>query len=148
MPTAEKPILLHIGSLITFKVDPSVDQETCLGYLWIAKEKDGQLKGIFDANLGAIDITVAQAEEHNRLFDEAVVKGLNTCEVGQCGLFYYGDDGGRCTIKTWMGTLIADRVERTRGPGGRRIFTFTRDGKKFQGVPSHGGNDIVCKRIS
>jgi len=72
--------LANLGSLITFGDE---DHETCLGYLIHFKGK-----GVYDAEYGKVEVTPEQADAHNTLLDEALLKGLDSCEIGQRGMFY------------------------------------------------------------
>ena len=75
MPRAKIPELQNLGSLITYK---DGDKDRCLGYLLHAKGH-----GVYEPEFGRVDISPEQAKLHNELLDQALVDGLDNCEVGQ-----------------------------------------------------------------
>ena len=109
--------LANLGSLITFGDE---DHETCLGYLIHFKGK-----GVYDAEYGKVEVTPEQADAHNTLLDEALLKGLDSCEIGQRGMFYVDKNN---VVKTWTGRLVSDDTVVKDG-----YLTFRRAGKKFKG---------------
>jgi hypothetical protein len=119
----------NLGSLITI-----ANTNNCLGYLM-----NFSGHGIFDASLGKVDITPEQADIHNRLFDQAMIKGLDTCQIGQCGTFYWG---GNC-VKTFMGTVVSYAVTHA----GQSV-TFKVKEKTFRGRLQKDADCFNFKRIS
>lgn len=106
--------LENLGSLITI-----ADTSNCLGYLLHFAEH-----GIFDASLGKVNVTPEQADTHNRLLDQALIKGLDTCQIGQGNTFYWG---GNC-VKTFTGTVVSYAVSHT----GKSVSFMVKE-KKFRG---------------
>lgn len=89
-------------------------------------------RGIFEPN-GKIDIDSETAKTHNRVLDEALIKGLDdNCQVGQGGYFYLSSGD----IKTFSGLMVAAKP-RIAG----RVITFARNGKVYRG---HKRNDRDC----
>ena len=121
--------LENLNSLITI-----AGTANCLGYLM---NFNGH--GIFDASLGKVDVTPEQANTHNMLFDKALIKGLDTCQIGQYGSFYWG---GNC-VKTFMETVVSYAVTRT----GKSV-TFMVKEKTFRGRLQHDADCFNFKRIS
>lgn len=114
---------------------------TCLGYLLVVPAgipvaASGHTADdlCFDAEHGLVDgMTAARAELHNRVFDEAVLKGLDEgCQVGQGNYFYLEPRPlhvmWRPKVRTWLGTVVSDDVT-VRGRG----VTFRRGGRVFAG---------------
>lgn len=111
-------VLGNLGSLITYKEVgkkhkyPVTEEEKsggvsrCLGFLM---QFDGK---VYDATFGTVNVTPEQADTHNKLLDEAMIKGLKTCKIGQGNYFYLSGD--RQTIKTFLGTHVATRVPDTK----------------------------------
>lgn len=136
--------LENLGSLITIK-----DTNNCLGYLMDFKDK-----GVY-ATHGKVDVSPEDASTHNRLLDEAMLKGLDdNCQVGQGGSFYTGqNDNGRTVIKTFMGTLVsADtsvKTGRIHPRTGRKVvtLTFRRAGKVYRGRVSHEHDLFNFRRV-
>lgn len=124
--TLKTPTLENLGSLITYKDEDGTDR--CLGYLM----DFGPERGVFDANFGKVEVTKEQADTHNKLLDEAELKGLDAnCEVGMGGSFYFrsGNVAEVNRVTTFLGTLVSDsvRVERSGH------VTFVRADKTYRG---------------
>lgn len=116
--TKRKPVFEHVGSLITYK---DGDGDTCLGYLFLHEGK------AYEPSFGLVDVSPADAETHNRLLSEALVKGLDDrCEIGMCGSFYVSSD--RKHVKTWTGEAVADLRDLRDGR-----YEFVRNGMTFVG---------------
>jgi hypothetical protein len=124
----------NLGSLITI-----AGTDNCLGYLMTF---DG--RGTFDAEYGRVDISKENADTHNRLLDEAMLKGLDeNCEVGMGGSFYaQKDKQGKSVVKTFMGTLVSDNVTISG-----RVLTFRRAGKVYRGRTSLEFDLFNFKRV-
>ena len=126
--------LLNLGSLITYK---DSEYEVTLGYLIDFKDR-----GIFDANLGKVDVSPEQADIHNKLFDNALIQGLDeNCQVKQGGFFYYNPESK--TVKTFLGTLISNQVEIKR-----QTIIFQRNGKTFKGKLTKDSDLVFFERIT
>lgn len=109
--------LKNRGGLFTYE---DKGQETCLGSLIWHPEH-----GCFDANFGKISgITEEEARTHNEALDKGLIEGLDRCEVGQWGSFYYIDG----KIKTFMGHLVSEDVT-VKG----RVITFRRNDRTYRG---------------
>lgn len=120
------------GGLITFTID---GENCCLGYLM-----DFGDRGVYCAHYGRVNVTPTQAEEHNRVFDRALIHGLdNQCEIGQGNVFYVrqNDSSVRSFIGTRIGTLR----------GARSNFEFERDGRVFRGKPERDSDAVFFVRI-
>lgn len=124
----------NLGSLITIK-----DTNNCLGYLMNFKDH-----GVFDASLGKVEVTPEQAETHNKLLDDAMLKGLDeNCQVGQYGTFYVGQLQGRTAVKTFLGSLVSDDV----AVSGQSL-SFRRKGKTFKGRMSRQHDLFHFRRVA
>lgn len=131
--TKQELHLEHKGSLIT------CGEDQCLGYLMVFPGH-----GVYDATHGIVDVTPEEAEIHNRLLDEAIIKGLDeNCQVGQCGLFYLGKDADRFKVGTFCGKVISTDVQKSGA-----VVTFRRHGKTFRGRQREHEDCITFKRIS
>jgi hypothetical protein len=115
-------------------VQPGTTQ--CLGNLFVVQE------GVFDPELGRIDTTHEEAERHNGILDQALIEGLDTCEIGDEGAFYLEGKPGNFRVTTWLGNVVSDDVTLTR-----QMVTFRRNGKVFQGKLIEDGNLFLFKRI-
>jgi len=125
----------NLGSLITYK---DGYEDRCLGFLM---HFPGH--GVYDASLGKIAVTAEQAQTHNRLLDEALLKGMDeNCQVGKGGSFYVGHHEGRTAIKTFLGTLVSADVS-TNG----HSLTFRRKGKTFRGRMSKQHDLFNFRRV-
>lgn len=128
--------LENLGSLITLK---DGNHERCLGYLWHAEGH-----GTFDANLGRVDVSKDNADIHNKLLDDALLKGLDeNCQVGQCGTFYVGQHEGRMAIRTFIGTVVSTGVK-----ANGQTLTFRRMGKTFRGRMSRQHDLFNFRRVA
>ena len=121
--------LENLGSLITI-----ANSTQCLGYLM-----NFTGHGIFDASLGKVDITPEQADTHNKLFDQALIKGMDTCQIGQGNTFYWS---GNC-VKTFMGTVVSYAVSQK----GQSV-TFMVKEKTFRGRLQKDADCFNFKRVS
>lgn len=130
------------GGFLTF--DDSGAQR-CLGYLM---HFNGH--GVYEPSLGRVDVTPEQAEVHNKLLDEAVLKGLDeSCEVGQGTSFYLQatDSKGRpacgqAVVKTFIGTVVSADVRMV----GKSV-TFNRKGKVFRGRTQKDADLVNFRRV-
>lgn len=119
------------GSLMTW-----AGTNTCLGYLM---PFDGH--GIFEPNHGKVDVTKEESEKHNAYFSEAEIKGLDeSCQVGQCGTFYYSTAKG---VRTWIGTVVC-ATPTVKG----KTITFQRNGKTFKGKLRKNDDFFTFERVS
>lgn len=97
--------------------------------------------GVFDAFLGNVDISPDDVDRHNGLLDECLLLGLDqSCKVGQGGTFYWSDKP--LLVKTFLGTLVSDRVEKT----GRNI-TFYRKRMTFRGREQRDADCFNFRRV-
>ncbi len=132
MPTAQTELDFTDG-FITIK-----GTDRCLGYLM---HFPGH--GTFDADLGRVDVTKEQADLHNKLFDEANIKGLDNCEKGQGGWFYaYPVSGRTWVVKTFMGTVVSDICNMSG-----RTLRMSRKGRAYIGTPRKGQELIWIEKI-
>lgn len=126
-------------------VDAGFGDQMCLGFLMDFKEK-----GVFDAHYGKVDVTPEAAAIHNKLLSTALIAGLDTYEVGECGLFYLGtrisdvpaERGWE--VKTWTGELVAG-VKDTQIRNG--VVIFTRGDREFRGRRRKDDDSIFFKRV-
>ena len=126
----------NIGSLITYK---DGEHDRCLGYLM-----NFQDHGIYDASLGKVEVTPQQAETHNRLLDDALLKGLDdNCQLGQHGMFYVSKHQGRTAVKTFLGAVVSDDVL-VNG----QSLSFRRKGKTFRGRLSRQHDLLQFRRVA
>jgi len=131
----ETPKIINDNGLLTFKNESGETQT--LGYLF-----DFTGHGIYDPTLGKVDVQKSEVETHNKTLDEMLLNGLDqNCEIGQGYTFYWSEKP--LLVKTFIGTLVSDRVEKN----GRSI-TFYREGKTYRGREQ---KDVECfnfRRVS
>lgn len=119
------------SGLLTYEED---GVNRCLGYLLIAEGH-----GVFDANLGKVEVAPEAAQKHNTVFDEMMVKGLDeNCQVGQGNNFYISGN----TVKTWLGTVLGEATKV------RSTYTFTRKGMTFTGKLPKGEEVAFFERVA
>jgi hypothetical protein len=121
--------LENIGSLITI-----AETNTCLGYLL-----DFAGRGVFSPD-GKVEITKEQADTHNRLLAEAEIAGLDRCEIGQWGTFYWSPQKG---VTTWTGVKVANYTLNQS----QTVLTFRRGEKVFRGRLKKDADCFNFKRI-
>lgn len=130
------PVLENKGSLITYK-DATGLRDHCLGDLWYAEGH-----GVYEPNLGRVDVTPEEAEIHNKCLSEAMIKGMDDqCKVGQ-GSYAYLYRNPDC-VKTFNGMLISADV-RVAG----NSITFLRNGRKFHGCIQKDSDAFNFRRVS
>lgn len=120
------------GGLITYQEG---DDTFCLGYLFDSKDH-----GIYDANIGKVDVTPEQAQAHNKVYDQALVKGLENCPIGQ-GTHFYVKDG---VVSTWLGTVIG---KGTLKAGTKATYLLHLGGKVFKYRKYPNDNRVFLTRI-
>ncbi len=141
--------LKHLGSLITLKVKGKGKgkgkKPQCLGFLM-----NFPGHGVYDANYGRVPVSEEDAKTHNKLLSVAMIEGLDTCEVGQSGMFYGSlnaeDDGGTATVATFTGEVVtAEAVVLSKWK-----WVFERNGRKFSVdvPPDDDGNLVAVRRVS
>lgn len=123
------PCFDFTDGIITFKEN---GKTCCLGYLLTLKGK------VFDASMGEVDVTEEQADKHNKVFDSMIVKGLDTCAIGQGHTFYYKPSTKQ--VITWLGTVIG------RSSVNAKQVTVSYNGKTFQGNLRKSDDSIFLKR--
>lgn len=134
--TKLQPQFEHVGSLITYR---DGDSDRCLGYL---AHFEGH--GVFDPSFGKVNVSEQDAETHNKLLDEAMLKGLDeNCEIGMHGSFYLGKVDGRLAIKTFVGATVSNEVERHGSS-----VSFRRNGKTFRGQASDEHDLLNFRRVA
>jgi hypothetical protein len=125
-----KDQIAGFGSLLTVV---GTDNQ-CLGSLL---EFPGH--GIYDAYYGKVEVSKADADAHNKVLDEALIKGLDeNCSLGQGGTFY----AKGCKITTFLGTEVAT------GQLVGKTLTFERAGKTFRGRISDQDSCFNFRRIA
>jgi len=120
------------GGLLTFTEG---DDTFCLGYLFDYKDQ-----GIYEANIGKVDVTPEQAQAHNKVYDQCLIKGLESCQVGQGNQFYVKDG----TVSTWLGTGIG---KGTLKAGTKATYLLHLDGKVFKYRKYPNYNTVFLTRI-
>jgi hypothetical protein len=123
--------LENLGSLITIK-----GTNQCLDYLM-----NFAGHGVFTP-VGKVEVSPEHVKAHNDALSKAEIDGLDACEIGQCGSFYW--NGNKRTVKTFAGTLVA---EISLAHHGSRTVTFTRTGKTFRGFIRKTCDLMTVKRI-
>jgi len=119
------------GGLLTYQED---GVNRCLGYLMHFPDH-----GVYDATLGLVNVTPEDAQKHNAIFDEMMVKGLDeNCQVGQGNNFYVSGN----TVKTWLGTVLGEATKK------RSTYTFTRKGMTFTGKLPAGEEVAFFERVA
>ena len=126
------------GGLITYAEG---DTMFCLGYLL-----DAPGQGIYDATLGKVDVTSEQAQAHNRVYDQCLIKGLENCKIGQGNNFYVGDgvDRDSQVVSTWLGTRIG---EATRKAGTKATYLLYWRGNAYKYRKYPNDNTVFLTRI-
>ena len=128
------PKLENFGSLITYK--DADGKDCCLGDLMVFEGH-----GTYDLKYGRVEVTKEQAETHNRLLSNAMLKGMDeNCKVGQGGGFYVTGEPEKVT--TFNGTVVSEDVTR-KG----RVVKFVRNGKHFRGIARKNADYIFFKRV-
>lgn len=111
------------------------DKNQCLGYLMHFEGR-----GTYDAEHGLVEVTKEEADTHNKVYDEAIIKGLDACPLSKGSEFYF--DLNKMEVKTWLGTKVSERVELK----GNTVHMF-RKGMRFRGVRTRGEDHIFLKRV-
>lgn len=119
------------GSLIHYL--DAEGRDACLGFLF-----DGGERGIFDPTLGRVEVTPEEAQTHNRLLSEALITGLDSCEVGQCGMFYYSDG----QLKTWTGEVVEGQLSKTIAK-----LTLRRKGRVYEAKRQKDVESVILVRV-
>lgn len=127
--------LKNKGSLITYD---TAQGETCLGYVL---NSNGH--GAFDAALGKVELTSEEIEAHNKALSLAEVQGLDKCEVGQWGTFFFNQ--AKREVRTWIGELVSSQVHLS--PSGKGI-TFLRNGRQYRGRLQKDADCFNFKRVA
>lgn len=130
---ATLPPLNDLGSLINYTDTEGV--VCALGFLLVHEQQ------VYDANFGLVPVSVEHAERHNQLLSDALIAGLDTCQIGQSGMFYWSETKPQ-QVSTWIGTIVADNAQCARS----RI-TFWRNGRKFCGRRQKDSEAVVFERI-
>lgn len=100
--------------------------------------------GVYEPNLGMVDIKLEDADEHNRLLDQSIIQGLDeNCKVGEWGTLYFEKKDGKKIVKTFTDVLVSDQVDNKKG-----VITFRRNGKVFRGRRKKDADCFNFKRIS
>lgn len=85
-------------------------------------------RGVYEPNVGKVDLTPEQVSKHNSMLDAAMLKGLDGCEIGQSGQFYTSKEGGQWQVRTFCGAVVSNDVT-VRG----LAITFRRNDMVFNG---------------
>lgn len=100
--------------------------------------------GVYEPNLGMVDIKPDDVDEHNKLLDQALIQGLDgTCKVGEGGTFYFGKKDGKKIVTTFTGVVVSDQVDNTRVS-----ITFRRNGRVFRGRKMKDADCFNFRRVS
>ena len=111
----------------------------CLGYLMSFSGK-----GVFEPNVGKVEVSKEDADTHNAVLDEMMLKGMDeNCEVGQGNSFYVTKRDGKTVISTFLGTVVSDNLS-ING----RSLTFVRKGKKYRGRMSQQHDLFNFRRVA
>ena len=116
-----------------------IDEENncCLGYLM---DFSNSGHGVHSPN-GQVPITPEQAKIHNDLLSQAEILGLDKCEIGQYGTFYYING----KVSTFMGTVVSENIHLSPS---KKTITFVYNGKQFRGTLQRDADCFNFKRIS
>jgi hypothetical protein len=129
------PEIQNRGSLMTYRDNGS---DRCFGYLFHFPEH-----GVFEPTFGKLDVTVEEANTHNRLLSQAEINGLDqNCAVGLGGIFYTKKENGHTIVATWFGEEVSRSVQ-IQG----RVLTFNRSGMTFRGRRRQDQDCFCFKRI-
>jgi hypothetical protein len=108
---------------------------TCIGHMLFHEGRAFEPNGKLDLT----GITEAECATHNKLLDEALVKGLDeNCKIKQGGIFYYV----KGQVTTFTGVLVSDNVS-VQGAS----ITFNRNGRTFRGRLTPDADCFSFKRI-
>lgn len=133
---SNRPQFENLGSLITYKKDA---KDCCLGYLM---EFPGH--GVYDAELGRVEIDSASAIVHNALLDRAILEGLDkSCQIGQAGTFYFIEKNGGFQVTTFLATVVSRDVS-VKG----KVITFHRGGKTYRGHLCEDAEAFNFRRVA
>ncbi len=108
--------------------------EQCLGFMFHTPQH-----GAFEPTAGKLEVTAEEADAHNKALSKALIDGLDRCEVGQQGTFYYVNG----QVRTWVGDVVSTSITHTGSS-----ITFTRNGKAFRGRLQKDADSFHFKRIS
>lgn len=89
---------------------------------------------------GQVNVDPGLVEEHNRLYDQALIEGLKKCPMGQCGIFYFDPDQGQ--VRTFTGVVVAAQPT-VNG----NVVTFRYGNKMFQGRASLRDQTLGFRRV-
>ncbi len=117
----------HGGLLI------DADTNSALGYLM---EFPGH--GVYSPS-GKVEVPPVDVDIHNRTLSAAEIKGLDACQVGQYGSFYYTEG----KVKTWVGELVSADVS-VQG----QTITFKRLGRTYRGRLAKDSSFFNFRRVS
>lgn len=96
---------------------------------------------VCEASLGMVNATPEEAAQHNKLLDQMLINGLDTCQIGQGYFFYLTKEDGKHVVTGWTGALVSNDVDVTA-----TTITFRRNGMTFHGRRSKHGNFFKFKR--
>jgi hypothetical protein len=133
------PQIVNNHGLLTYQNNGD-EKPTCLGFLF-----SGPQHGIFDPELGGIEVTPEVADVHNKLLSQALIDGLDTCEIGQSAMFYLVGDprgGNPLRITTWTGDLVADRLHNVSP----RRYNFQRGGRWYKAICRQNSDLVTVTR--
>lgn len=108
-------------------------EQSALGYLF-----DFSGRGVYSPD-GKIEISKERADAHNAALAQAEIEGLNQCQIGQRGTFYYVN--GR--VQTWTGALVSSRVSVVGN-----VISFRFGGKLFRGRLQKDADCFNFKRVA
>lgn len=97
---------------------------------------------VFEPNLGQVDVDPALVGDHNDTLDACLVKGLDSCKVGECGFFYLATDESPVVVTTFTGTPVSDDVDVEDGE-----ITFRRNGMTFTGEMEDEAQSFTFARV-
>lgn len=143
MPQAkpERKDLQYVGESAIIYTNPETGEDTLLGYLLDC----GPDNGVYDSAFGKMDITPEEAKVHNSTLSDMLIKGLDGCEIGQCGSFYLTtSDDKKDQVTTFDGRLVSDKVKK-KGPG---RYEFRYGEKVFRGIKIKDGQMFHFSRVA
>jgi len=94
--------------------------------------------GVYCASAGRLNgITEEQVTAHNAAFDKANIEGLDKCQIGQMGMFYYKPTSQSFSsdilVKTFTGIEVgrASRVGQVKRSKKHRTYLMVRNEQNF-----------------
>ena len=101
--------------------------------------------GVFDPDHGKVDVDPELVDAHNKILDEAYLKGLDeNCEIGQGGFFYHKEDADEGHLVTTFTGVVVTKDVRVEG----KTITFRRNQREYRGRLRAESENFNFKRVA